>query len=66
MSWHFSAPVIEAFADLGLTIPAGLTSFILKVLSMKVVPEGITEFPKMGLGLSTVKKENEYTVDLVE
>jgi hypothetical protein len=66
MSWHFSAPVIDAFTEIGIPVPSGLTSFILKVLSMKVVKEGATDLAMMGLPLKIVKQKYNLFVYLNE
>jgi hypothetical protein len=66
MSWHFSAPVIAAFKDMGLPIPSGLISFFLKLLSNNVVRDGTTDFLMIGLALRIVKENNNFTVDLIE
>ncbi|MDX1436955.1 MAG: hypothetical protein R3335_09095 [Anaerolineales bacterium] len=66
MTWYFSTPVIDAFKDMGISIPEGLTSFLLKVLANNLIREGSIDLLMIGLGLRIVKKESMYTVDLIE
>ena len=66
MTWRFSPEVVDAFNNVGIPIPGGLQSFILKVLSMRVVKEGEIEFTSMGLGLKIRKRKYNFSVDLLE
>ena len=65
-TWHFTPEAIAAFQDVGLPIPKGLTSFMLKVLSLKVIQEGEVQLTMMGLGLKIRKREYDIFVDLIE
>ena len=66
MTWRFSPEVVNAFHDIGIPVPAGLSSFIQKVLSMSVIKEGEVELTSMGLGLRILKRRYEILVDLLE
>lgn len=66
MTWRFSPEVVDAFDDAGIPVPGGLQSFILKVLSMRIVKEGEIEFTSMGLGLKIQKRKYTFAVDLLE
>jgi hypothetical protein len=66
MTWYFTPEAIAAFQDVGVPIPRGLTSFILKILSMKVIQDGAIQVAIMGLSLEIRKSKYDIFVDLLE
>jgi hypothetical protein len=66
MTWEFSPEVTTAFKEMGIPIPGGLTSFILKILSAKKLQQGQVELTMLGLGFRIERIGDDFTVNLIE
>lgn len=66
MSWQFSNRALGALERMGVSSSAGLKSFILKLLTMRVVREGETEINFFGTGLRVHQEGKQFAVVTLE